>query len=284
MRALDLEVFADIKLHDIPTTVGRAARVLGRQGVRYLNFHAAGRSRHVARRSRRTRREARSGHRVTDTDRGHGADERSRREARSRNGSRARSKPGCGAWSVRSKRSSACTPGARLRHHRSRRALRRRRRHDQARVGTPEGVARAGGDVLVVGRAVTRADDPRCGAARLRRSRERSHGRLARGRARKPSASCDAAQCRYAAPLLIRGGPNLSESTLSHHAVAPEEQHGEPAHAHTGAASTRAREGRRRAPPARGGEGQAEDRLAHVARAVRARPSAATSRATCSPS
>ena len=42
MRALDLEVFADIKLHDIPTTVGRAARVLGRQGIRYLNFHAAG--------------------------------------------------------------------------------------------------------------------------------------------------------------------------------------------------------------------------------------------------
>src|SRR5438105_15334681 len=42
MRALDLEVFADIKLHDIPTTVGRAARVLGHQGVRYLNFHAAG--------------------------------------------------------------------------------------------------------------------------------------------------------------------------------------------------------------------------------------------------
>src|SRR6476646_4036954 len=42
MRALDLEVFADIKLHDIPTTVGRAARVIGRQGVRYLNFHAAG--------------------------------------------------------------------------------------------------------------------------------------------------------------------------------------------------------------------------------------------------
>ena len=42
MRALDLEVFADIKLHDIPTTVGRAARVFGRQGVRYLNFHAAG--------------------------------------------------------------------------------------------------------------------------------------------------------------------------------------------------------------------------------------------------
>ncbi len=35
-------VFADLKLHDIPTTVGRAARVLGRHGVDFLNFHAAG--------------------------------------------------------------------------------------------------------------------------------------------------------------------------------------------------------------------------------------------------
>ena len=35
-------MFCDLKLHDIPTTVGRAARVLGRLGVAYLNFHAAG--------------------------------------------------------------------------------------------------------------------------------------------------------------------------------------------------------------------------------------------------
>src|SRR4029079_13776241 len=35
-------VFADLKLHDIPNTVGRAARVLGRLGVDFLNFHAAG--------------------------------------------------------------------------------------------------------------------------------------------------------------------------------------------------------------------------------------------------
>jgi orotidine-5'-phosphate decarboxylase len=40
-------------------------------------------------------------------------------------------------------------------------------RHDQARVGTPEAVARAGGDVLVVGRAVTHADDPRAAAIRI---------------------------------------------------------------------------------------------------------------------
>ena len=35
-------VFADLKLHDIPNTVNRAARVLGRAGVDFLNFHAAG--------------------------------------------------------------------------------------------------------------------------------------------------------------------------------------------------------------------------------------------------
>lgn len=39
---LGFAVFADLKLHDIPNTVGRAARVLGRAGVDIANFHAAG--------------------------------------------------------------------------------------------------------------------------------------------------------------------------------------------------------------------------------------------------
>ena len=39
---LGVDVFADLKLHDIPTTVGRAARVIGALGARYLNFHTAG--------------------------------------------------------------------------------------------------------------------------------------------------------------------------------------------------------------------------------------------------
>lgn len=39
---LGYEVFVDLKLHDIPTTVRRAARVLGVLGARYVNFHAAG--------------------------------------------------------------------------------------------------------------------------------------------------------------------------------------------------------------------------------------------------
>jgi orotidine-5'-phosphate decarboxylase len=39
---LGVDVFCDIKLHDIPNTVGRAARVFGALGARYLNLHTAG--------------------------------------------------------------------------------------------------------------------------------------------------------------------------------------------------------------------------------------------------
>ena len=42
LQDMGFRVFADLKLHDIPNTVERAARVLGRRGVDFLNFHAAG--------------------------------------------------------------------------------------------------------------------------------------------------------------------------------------------------------------------------------------------------
>ena len=42
VRDEGVDVFADLKLHDIPTTVGRAATVVGRTGARYLTTHAAG--------------------------------------------------------------------------------------------------------------------------------------------------------------------------------------------------------------------------------------------------
>jgi orotidine-5'-phosphate decarboxylase len=42
LHDLDLAVFADLKLYDIPNTVARGARALGRRGVEFLNFHAAG--------------------------------------------------------------------------------------------------------------------------------------------------------------------------------------------------------------------------------------------------
>ena len=42
LRDLGYEVFLDAKLHDIPHTVQRAARVLARYGIAYLNFHTSG--------------------------------------------------------------------------------------------------------------------------------------------------------------------------------------------------------------------------------------------------
>lgn len=42
LQGLGLDVFVDLKLHDIPTTVRKAARVLGSLGVAHVTFHAHG--------------------------------------------------------------------------------------------------------------------------------------------------------------------------------------------------------------------------------------------------
>lgn len=42
LREEGYDVFLDVKLHDIPTQVGRAGRVLGRLGVAYLTLHTSG--------------------------------------------------------------------------------------------------------------------------------------------------------------------------------------------------------------------------------------------------
>src|SRR5688572_30688872 len=39
---LGVDVFCDLKLHDIPNTVGRTARVLGALGARYVTLHTSG--------------------------------------------------------------------------------------------------------------------------------------------------------------------------------------------------------------------------------------------------
>jgi len=42
MVELGYEVFVDLKLHDIPTTVGKASKVLGSLGASYITMHAFG--------------------------------------------------------------------------------------------------------------------------------------------------------------------------------------------------------------------------------------------------
>ncbi|MEA3077385.1 MAG: orotidine-5-phosphate decarboxylase [Actinomycetota bacterium] len=42
LMELGFKVFLDIKLHDIPTTVGKSARVVGSLGASYLTLHAFG--------------------------------------------------------------------------------------------------------------------------------------------------------------------------------------------------------------------------------------------------
>jgi orotidine-5'-phosphate decarboxylase len=166
--ALGLRVFCDLKLHDIPTTVGRAARVLGGLGVSYLNFHAAGGVEMLRAGVEGVRAGAHDAGReppvpiavtvlTSDPD-------ASAFDARLANAIES----GCGGvvCSVREvalvKRARrdfvTIVPGVRLEDGDL---------HDQARVGTPAQVATAGGDVLVIGRSVSAASDPRATARQI---------------------------------------------------------------------------------------------------------------------
>ncbi len=162
MRALDVDVFVDLKLHDIPTTVRRAARVLGKVGARYCNFHAAG-GVEMLRAGVEGLREGGDGAipiavtvLTSDAD-------ASAFPARLD----AAIEGGCGGVvcsvqeveRVHDARKDFITivPGVRFADGAN---------HDQARVGTPEQVARAGANILVFGRAVTAADDLRAAAQR----------------------------------------------------------------------------------------------------------------------
>ena len=168
LHDLGLRVFCDLKLHDIPTTVGRAARVLGRLGVTYLNFHAAGGVDMLRAGVEGVREGARDAHRpapipiavtvlTSDPD-------ASAFDARLS----AAIDAGCGGVvcsvheieRVKRARQDFVTivPGVRLEDGDV---------HDQARVGTPTQVAAAGADVLVIGRAVSAAADRAATAQRV---------------------------------------------------------------------------------------------------------------------
>jgi orotidine-5'-phosphate decarboxylase len=167
---LGFDVFCDLKLHDIPTTVGRAARVLGALGTRYLTIHAAG-GVPMLRAGAEGLREGAAGAELPAPVPLAVTVLTSEAEV-SPHMLQQRVTAGldagvdgfvCAAPDlpvVRELAPAACivTPGVRAEGAPV---------DDQARVATPQAALDAGSDLLVIGRAVTRADDPAAAAEAL---------------------------------------------------------------------------------------------------------------------
>jgi orotidine-5'-phosphate decarboxylase len=183
LRALGMAVFADLKLYDIPTTVERAARTLGRRGVDFLNLPAAGGVAML---------EAGVGGLADGArDGGHPPPvalavtvltselDVSAFDARLEVAASAGCDGVvCSAREVTVVKSRAphlttMVPGIRLSGG---------AQHDQARVATPADAIGQGADWLVIGRAVTAAGDPEAAAEAITRDAARALARRARTR------------------------------------------------------------------------------------------------------
>jgi orotidine-5'-phosphate decarboxylase len=167
---LGYDVFADLKFHDIPTTVGRAATVVGSLGARYLNLHAQGGVPMLRAGVEGFLAGAEGAGMpvpialavtILTSDPEAPADVLASRV-------RAALDAGCGgvvcgvtdvvAVKEQGPELVAVVPGIRPAGSPV---------HDQARLGTPAEAVAAGADVLVIGRAVTQADDPSAAAAAI---------------------------------------------------------------------------------------------------------------------
>jgi orotidine-5'-phosphate decarboxylase len=167
---LGLDVFCDLKLHDIPNTVGRATRVLGAMGARYVTLHASGGVPMLRAGVEGLREGAAMGEQeapvalavtVLTSD-----PEASSHVLRQR--VTAALDAGCGGLvcavpdlaEVREIAPAAviATPGVRAEGAPV---------DDQARVATPQAALDGGADLLVIGRAVTAAEDPAAAAGAL---------------------------------------------------------------------------------------------------------------------
>lgn len=169
MRDEGFAVFADLKLLDIPTTVNKAARVMGSLGVSYLTVHARAGVDHLRAGVEGLAEGAEAAGLPAPTCLGitvltsEGAD---RQALTDRVGYVIET--GCGGLvcaasdlaAVRALAPSVVTvvPGIRPAGVAS---------NDQARPATPTSAIAAGADVLVIGRAVTHADDPASAAAAI---------------------------------------------------------------------------------------------------------------------
>jgi orotidine-5'-phosphate decarboxylase len=169
LRDKGFRVFADLKLHDIPNTVGRAARVLGRRGVDFLNFHAAGGDAMVRAGVEGLAEGAReAGHAspialavtVLTSDPDIGARDARMQVARDA-GCDGVVCAGTDVEFARAFGLRTMVPGIRFAGGAA---------NDQARVDTPDDAIARGADWLVIGRAVTGADDPEAAAREVTRA------------------------------------------------------------------------------------------------------------------
>jgi orotidine-5'-phosphate decarboxylase len=164
-------LFLDLKLHDIPNTVARAAMVAGRLGADLLTLHAAGGpamlragAEGLAAGASEAGRPAPIALGVTVLTSDPDTSAFAGRLADAVEG-------GCGGvvcsmWEVARVKEAGpalvtVVPGIRLPGGET---------HDQARVGSPGGALAGGADILVVGRAVTAAPDPEAAAMALTQS------------------------------------------------------------------------------------------------------------------
>src|SRR5581483_11415533 len=170
MTELGYKVFLDVKLHDIPTTVRKAARVLGAVGASYLTLHAFGGA-SMLRAGVEGLRDGASAAGLEPPAALAVTILTSDADAPAHIlGSRVRTavEAGCGgvvcaAGDVReakqlAPRLLAVVPGIRPAGASA---------DDQARTSTPQAALEAGADLLVIGRAVTAAPDRAKAAARL---------------------------------------------------------------------------------------------------------------------
>jgi len=168
MRDLGYQVFLDLKLFDIPTTVNRATKVLGALGVDYLTLHARG-GVDMLRAGVEGLQEGAHGAglpaptalavTVLTSDDGAPAHIVPSRVRVALDG-------GCGGLILAAEdlqtarelapRLKRVVPGIRLAGG---------PRHDQSRAASPQQAAANGADLLVIGRTVTGAEDPAAAAA-----------------------------------------------------------------------------------------------------------------------
>lgn len=170
LRSSGLAVFADLKLYDIPNTVERAARVLGRRGVDFLNFPAAGGAAMLEAGVTGLAEGARDGGHappvalavtvLTSESDVSSFDARLDAAAAAGCGGVVCSAHEIAAVTRRAPGLATMVPGIRLAGE---------PHHDQARVATPAEAIERGADWLVIGRAVTGAVDPEAAAEAIAR-------------------------------------------------------------------------------------------------------------------